>query len=126
MAKAEAYRPSETELAILQVLWRRGPSTVREVHDELSSQRKVGYTTTLKLLQIMAGKGLVERDEAQRSHVYHLRPESEGDAERACLAICSSASLAAQAAIWSCRRCRRSALAGRTQRDHCSIKRRKE
>ncbi|MCB9234026.1 MAG: BlaI/MecI/CopY family transcriptional regulator [Bacteroidia bacterium] len=63
-------KPTESELAILQVLWGRGPSTVREVNDELSLQREVGYTTTLKLLQIMFEKGIVQRDESSRSHVY--------------------------------------------------------
>jgi BlaI family penicillinase repressor len=61
--------PTPAELAILEVLWARGPSTVREVHEALQ-QRGTGYTTVLKLMQIMAGKGLVHRDESQRSHVY--------------------------------------------------------
>lgn len=63
-------KPTISELAILRVLWGRGPSTVREVHDELEEARPSGYTTTLKLMQIMAGKGLVERDETARAHVY--------------------------------------------------------
>ncbi len=62
--------PTDAELEILQVLWRRGPSTVREVRGQLERDREVGYTTVLKLLQIMHGKGLVERDESQRSHRY--------------------------------------------------------
>jgi predicted transcriptional regulator len=66
-------RPTEGELAILRVLWARGPSTVREVHETLSPDRPTGYTTTLKLLQIMADKGLVQRDEAKRAHVYEAR-----------------------------------------------------
>jgi len=70
-------RPSEAELAILGVLWRRGPSTVREVHDEVSRSEPVRYTTTLKQLQVMFEKGLVERDEAARAHVYRAVP-SEG------------------------------------------------
>jgi predicted transcriptional regulator len=61
-------RPTDTELSILRVLWRRGPSTVRDVHDELAGD--TGYTTILKLLQIMTEKGLVTRDESQRAHVY--------------------------------------------------------
>jgi BlaI family penicillinase repressor len=61
--------PTPAELAILEVLWARGPATVRDVHEALE-QRGTGYTTVLKLMQIMAGKGLVERDESQRSHVY--------------------------------------------------------
>jgi BlaI family transcriptional regulator, penicillinase repressor len=63
-------RPTEAELEILQVLWGRGPSTVRELHEALSPSRGTGYTTVLKLLQIMAEKGLVGRDERQKSHVY--------------------------------------------------------
>jgi BlaI family transcriptional regulator, penicillinase repressor len=62
--------PTDAELAILGVLWRRGPSTVREVHDALSPIQGTGYTTVLKLMQLMAQKGLVVRDESQRSHVY--------------------------------------------------------
>ena len=62
--------PTDAELGILQVLWRRGPSTVREVLGDLGAERPVGYTTVLKLLQIMHEKGLVERDESQRSHRY--------------------------------------------------------
>ncbi len=62
--------PTEGELELLRVLWARGPSTVREVLDALGPQRGVGYTTILKLLQIMHGKGLVVRDEDARSHVY--------------------------------------------------------
>ncbi len=61
-------RPTDSELAILRVLWRRGPCTVREVLDEL--EPGTGYTTALKLMQIMAEKGLVRRDESSRSHVY--------------------------------------------------------
>lgn len=63
-------RPTNAELEILRVLWRRRAGTVREVHDALSRERAVGYTTVLKLLQIMADKGLVTRDESSRSHVY--------------------------------------------------------
>lgn len=63
-------RPTDAELAILRVLWERGASTVREVHDALSPTQDTGYTTVLKLLQIMTDKGLVVRDESQRAHVY--------------------------------------------------------
>jgi predicted transcriptional regulator len=66
-------RPTDAELAILRVLWERGPSTVREVHDELSQTHDSGYTTVLKLMQIMTDKGLVDRDESQRAHVYTSR-----------------------------------------------------
>src|SRR5438034_5151164 len=63
-------RPTDAELAILRVLWQRGPRTVRQVQETLSQDRETGYTTVLKLLQIMTEKGLVERDETDRSHVY--------------------------------------------------------
>ncbi|HET7569274.1 MAG TPA: BlaI/MecI/CopY family transcriptional regulator [Gammaproteobacteria bacterium] len=63
-------RPTPAELALLQVLWRRGPSTVRELHDSLPEDRQTGYTTVLKLMQIMYDKGLVTRDESRRAHVY--------------------------------------------------------
>jgi len=66
-------RPTDAELAILSVLWDRGPSTVREVHDALRASQDSGYTTVLKLLQIMIEKGLVVRDESQRAHVYTSR-----------------------------------------------------
>jgi BlaI family transcriptional regulator, penicillinase repressor len=65
--------PTGAELAILRVLWRRGPSTVREVQVALEQDRPTGYTTALKLLQIMFEKGLVLRDESARTHVYRAR-----------------------------------------------------
>ncbi len=68
-------RPTDGELEILQVLWRRGPSTVREVHEELREQTGTGYTTILKLLQIMHVKGLVERKDDQRTHIYTAAQE---------------------------------------------------
>ena len=75
------FRPTEAELAILQVLWERGPSTVRQVHEALSAAQRTGYTTTLKLMQIMARKGLVTRDESERTHVYAPR-RGRGDTQR--------------------------------------------
>ena len=66
-------RPTDAELAILGVLWTQGPSTVRQVHQALADARETGYTTTLKLMQIMAEKGLVARDESTRTHVYSAR-----------------------------------------------------
>jgi predicted transcriptional regulator len=63
-------KPTASELGILRVLWARGPSTVREVHEALSESKSMGYTTVLKLLQIMTAKGTVRRNEAQRAHVY--------------------------------------------------------
>jgi predicted transcriptional regulator len=67
---AATPRPTDAELAILTVLWQRGPSTVRDVHQALSASQDSGYTTVLKLLQIMTEKGLVVRDESERAHVY--------------------------------------------------------
>lgn len=63
-------KPTDAELEILTVLWSRGPSTVREIHEVLVKSRATQYTTVLKLMQIMAEKGLVRRDEKQRAHVY--------------------------------------------------------
>lgn len=70
MKKIPPPKPTETELAILRVLWRLGPATVRAVHEELQKAEATGYTTVLKMLQIMTAKGLVRRDESERSHVY--------------------------------------------------------
>jgi BlaI family transcriptional regulator, penicillinase repressor len=70
MARASNSRPTDAELEILSVLWSRGPSTVREVHEELSRSKVSGYTTVLKFLQIMADKGLVRRKELHRAHLY--------------------------------------------------------
>ena len=67
-------KPTEFELEILSVLWKRGPSTVRDVFEEIRQQRDTGYTTVLKMMQIMAEKGLVEREEETKAHVY--RPSS--------------------------------------------------
>lgn len=70
-------RPTDAELAILRVLWDRGPSTVRQVHEALAGTRDTGYTTTLKLMQIMAEKGLVDRNETNRTHVYSAKAGQE-------------------------------------------------
>lgn len=70
MKRSRPIKPTDAELAILRVLWQRGPSTVREVW-EFDPGQQTGYTTVLKLLQIMFEKGLVTRDEAARSHIYH-------------------------------------------------------
>jgi BlaI family transcriptional regulator, penicillinase repressor len=64
-------RPTAAELEILNVIWTHGPSTVRFVNDKLNGEKPVGYTTTLKIMQIMAEKGLLKRDESQRSHLYN-------------------------------------------------------
>ena len=73
MSEKPLPRPTDAELAILRVLWSRGPSTVRQVHDDLSQENPTGYTTVLKLMQIMTEKGLVFRDESQRAHIYATR-----------------------------------------------------
>lgn len=75
MNESKLPRPTDAELTILRVLWERGPSTVREVHEVL--QDGGGYTTVLKLMQIMTEKGLVVRDESQRAHVYSARATQE-------------------------------------------------
>jgi len=69
-SKPQPPRPTQAELEILRVLWQRGPSSVREAQQTLAETREMGYTTVLKLLQIMAAKGLVFRDERARIHVY--------------------------------------------------------
>ena len=66
----ELPKPTDAELEILTVLWSRGPSTVREVHKVIAGRKPAQYTTVLKQLQVMGEKGLVRRDETQRSHVY--------------------------------------------------------
>lgn len=70
-------KPTDSELEILHLLWENGPMTVRELNDKLNEQRKVGYTTSLKMMQIMTEKGMLTRDTAMRSHVYSplLMPE---------------------------------------------------
>jgi predicted transcriptional regulator len=70
MKQEPLQKPTASELEILRVLWERGPSTVREVHEALREKRDLGYTTVLKLLQIMTAKGTVRRNEEQRAHVY--------------------------------------------------------
>ncbi|MEM6469493.1 MAG: BlaI/MecI/CopY family transcriptional regulator [Planctomycetota bacterium] len=70
MARPAKQGPTDGELAILQVLWEHGPCTVREVQERLSSGRETGYTTALKLMQIMTEKGLLRRDESQHAHIY--------------------------------------------------------
>ena len=77
MSKPTVPRPTDTELAILRVLWERGASTVRQVHDTLLRERPTAYTTALKMLQIMTEKGLVRRDETDRTHIYHAKLTEE-------------------------------------------------
>ncbi len=75
---SKSKKPTDAELAILRVLWTRGPSTVREVFREVSRNREIGYTTVLKLMQIMMDKGSVERDESVRPQVYQtVRSETQ-------------------------------------------------
>ena len=73
MKKRPFPKPTEGELAILRVLWRRGASTVREVLDGLNKTQETGYTTVLKMMQIMTDKRLLERDDAERTHVFKPR-----------------------------------------------------
>ena len=70
-------KPTESELEILNILWNEGPSNVRSVNNIINQQKEVGYTTTLKLLQIMTQKGLVERDESARTHIYSAKIKAE-------------------------------------------------
>ena len=78
MTKEHPQKPTTSELEILRVLWERGPSTVREVHEALREKKDLGYTTVLKLLQIMTAKGSVRRNEDQRAHVYEAcQPATE-------------------------------------------------
>lgn len=77
MARRPATKPTEAELDILRVLWDRGPSTVRQVHDILSVHRDFAYTTTLKLLQVMIEKGVAVREEEGRTHFYRAAVAQE-------------------------------------------------
>ena len=70
MKKSTPRKPTDAEMAVLRVLWGRGPSTVRQVWEEINRKQPTGYTTVLKIMQIMAEKGLLKRDETERSHVY--------------------------------------------------------
>ena len=77
MEKQRAVKPTEAELEILQVLWENGPSTVRFVNERLNRKKRVGYTTPLKIMQIMTDKNLVRRNEDSRSHIYRAMIERE-------------------------------------------------
>ncbi len=79
MKNKNLLRPTETELEILRVLWQHGPSTVRDVHNTLNREREteVGYSTTLKMFQVMTQKGLIERDETVRPQIYSTRVPQE-------------------------------------------------
>lgn len=73
MAIISKPKPTDAELEILQVLWSHGPSTVKFVNEKLNEKKEVGYTTTLKFMQIMFDKGFVSRDEKERSHIYSTK-----------------------------------------------------
>ena len=73
MPPRRSINPTEAELEILQVLWDRGPRSVRDVQEVLETKRPTGYTTVLKLLQVMFEKGYVTRDESERTHLYRQR-----------------------------------------------------
>jgi predicted transcriptional regulator len=77
MSNTKTIKPTESELEILQTLWTRGLATVREVHEDLAQTKDVGYTTTLKLMQIMHEKGLVKRDDSMRTHIYQAAVNKE-------------------------------------------------
>jgi len=70
MARRKTPRPTDRELTILRILWDKGPSTVREINEVMNKYENTGYTTTLKLMQIMTEKGLLIRDQSQRQHIY--------------------------------------------------------
>ncbi|HZG25922.1 MAG TPA: BlaI/MecI/CopY family transcriptional regulator [Chitinophagaceae bacterium] len=77
MSVTKYIKPTESELEILTVLWQRGLASVREVHEELARNKDVGYTTTLKLMQIMNEKGLVKRDASVKTHIYQAAVSKE-------------------------------------------------
>lgn len=80
----ENIRPTESELEVLQVLWQAGPSTVRQVNERLLEKREVGYTTTLKIMQIMHEKGLLSREKSGKTHIYSAEIRQD-DTQRALL-----------------------------------------
>lgn len=83
MARNDVQKPTEAEIELLKVMWERGPCTVRDIHEALqTAERQTAYTTTLKLLQVMHAKGLVERDDSQRAHVYKAVPSKENTRSR--------------------------------------------
>ncbi len=94
---ARSKQPTDAELGILEVLWRGGPATVRQVHDELKEASGTGYTTVLKLMQIMLEKGLVTRDASSRSHVYSAAVE-QAEAQGSLLSDLMSKAFAGSAA----------------------------
>jgi BlaI family transcriptional regulator, penicillinase repressor len=81
MARQDTRRPTDAELDILRILWRRGPGTVREIYHEMNTEREAGYTTVLKIMQIMTDKGLLVRDRSVRPQVYSVA-QSQGKTQR--------------------------------------------
>ncbi|MDX1667342.1 MAG: BlaI/MecI/CopY family transcriptional regulator [Saprospiraceae bacterium] len=81
MSQKRVPRPTEAELEILQILWQNGPSSVRFVNDELNEEREVGYTTTLKIMQIMVEKGLASRNTESKTHIYRAEVD-EAETQR--------------------------------------------
>ena len=77
MPRHPSSRPTNVELKILDVLWRRGPCSVRQVHNELAAERDTGYSTTLKMMQVMRGKGLITRDGSVRPQIYSSAESKE-------------------------------------------------
>lgn len=77
MAASKTYKPTEGELEILQVLWSKGNASVREVHETILQHKEAGYTTTLKLMQIMFEKGLVKRNDSSKTHIYQANVSKE-------------------------------------------------
>jgi BlaI family transcriptional regulator, penicillinase repressor len=77
MVTTRYIKPTESELEILQVLWDRESASVRDVHEELAKRKDVGYTTTLKLMQIMHEKGIVKRDDSFKTHIYQAAVSKE-------------------------------------------------
>src|SRR5690349_5295899 len=78
---SKQIKPTDSELEILNILWQKGPATVREVHEELEKKKEAGYTTTLKLMQIMVDKNLLQRDVSSKTHVYEVaisRKQTQG------------------------------------------------
>jgi predicted transcriptional regulator len=82
MSRPKSTQPTDRELAILQVLWEQGPSTVREIHEEFKKKGPTAYTSVLTILQIMVDKGLVTRDESHKSHIYCAEQSQDEMQER--------------------------------------------
>lgn len=77
MTSNSPIKPTDSEIEILRIIWNKGPSSVRSINDELNLKKKVGYTTTLKIMQIMIEKGLLDREEKGRLHIYRASFKEE-------------------------------------------------